>query len=138
MIVIQASAGAGRLVSTGRCVRTTSRIASSVSSDSTNHAVRNSSGAACSASSSTANVRASNTELIPPNSNMKLRIRVTCQRRGVATVSGSTRSPAIAIAGRSDRKLFSRICLGSSGRKGIASDSAAMLSMLPKLALVVV
>ncbi len=53
-------------------------------------------------------------------------------------VSGSTRSPAMAIAGRSDRKLFSRICFGSSGRNGITSDSAAMLSMLPKLALVVV
>ena len=59
------------------------------------------------------------------------------QRRGRATSSGSTRSLAIASDGKSERKLFSRICFGSSGRNGSQIDTAAMLSILPKLALVV-
>ncbi len=41
------------------------------------------------------------------------------------------------MAGKSDRKLLSRICFGSSGRKGRKSDAPAMLNMLPKFALVV-
>ena len=38
----------------------------------------------------------------------------------------------------SDRKLLSRICPASSGRNGRNSDATAMLTMLPRLALVVV
>ena len=37
----------------------------------------------------------------------------------------------------SERKLLSRICFASSGRKGRNSEATAMLIMLPKLALVV-
>ena len=59
------------------------------------------------------------------------------QRRGRAASLGVHASVAIAIAGKSDRKLLSRICLGSSGRNGRNSDATAMLTMLPKLALVV-
>ena len=43
----------------------------------------------------------------------------------------------MAIEGRSDRKLLSRICLAASGRKGSSGVASAMLTMLPKLALVV-
>ena len=44
--------------------------------------------------------------------------------------------------GRNDRgehrsRLGRRICLGSSGRKGSSGDTAAMLNMVPKFALVV-
>ena len=59
------------------------------------------------------------------------------QRRGRSTCSRSTLSVAIVIEGTSDRKLLSRICFGSSGRNGRKSDAPAMLTMLPKFALVV-
>ena len=52
--------------------------------------------------------------------------------------SRSTRSVAIAIDGRSDRKLLSRICFAASGRNGSSGVASAMLTMLPKLALVVI
>ena len=45
---------------------------------------------------------------------------------------------AIVIDGMSDKKLFSRICLASSGRNGTNKVASAMLIMLPKLALVVI
>ena len=60
------------------------------------------------------------------------------QRRGFATHSASTLSPAIDAAGISDRKLFSRICDDSNGRNGRKIDATAMLNMFPKLALIVV
>jgi len=41
------------------------------------------------------------------------------------------------MAGMSERKLLSRICLASNGRKGRKNEATAMLIMLPKLALVV-
>ena len=40
------------------------------------------------------------------------------------------------ISGRSVSRLVSSTCLGRSGKKGRNSDAAAMLNMLPKLALV--
>ena len=44
----------------------------------------------------------------------------------------------IAIDGTSERKLFSRICLAASGRNGSSGVASAMLTMLPKFALVVI
>ena len=52
--------------------------------------------------------------------------------------SGSTLSPAIIIDGMSARKLLSRICFARSGKNGMNNEAAAMLSMLPKFALVVI
>ena len=59
------------------------------------------------------------------------------QRCGAATCSGSTLSVEIAIDGTSERKLLSRICLAASGRNGRNGVASAMLTMLPKFALVV-
>jgi hypothetical protein len=47
-------------------------------------------------------------------------------------------SPAIVVPGMSDRKLFSRTCEASSGRKGRKNEAAATLSRLPKFAMRVV
>ena len=58
------------------------------------------------------------------------------QRRGRSTSSASTLSVAMVISGKSVSRFVSRICLGSSGRKGRKSEAPAMLNMLPKLALV--
>ena len=60
------------------------------------------------------------------------------QLRGRSSCSGSTSSVAMVVPGKSVRKLISRIWLASSGRKGSTAAATAMLSMLPKLALVVV
>ncbi len=60
------------------------------------------------------------------------------QRFGDRVTPASTVSVAIAIDGTSDRKLLSRICLASSGRKGRNSEASAMLIILPKLAEVVI
>ena len=54
------------------------------------------------------------------------------------TRSGSTLSVEIAIDGTSERKLLSRICLATSGRNGSSGAASAMLTMLPKFALVVI
>jgi hypothetical protein len=51
---------------------------------------------------------------------------------------GSTLSLEIAIDGRSQRKLFRRICLAANGRNGNRGVARAMLTMLPKLALLVI
>ena len=69
---------------------------------------------------------------------MKRRTSAMFQRCGVRRCSTSTLSVAMAIEGRSDRKLLSRICLGASGRKGSSGAAIAMLIMLPKFALVVI
>src|SRR6476659_6975282 len=60
------------------------------------------------------------------------------QRCGCVSRSASTRSVEIAIDGTSDRKLLSRICLATSGRNGRSGAAIAMLTMLPKFALVVI
>ena len=41
------------------------------------------------------------------------------------------------VAGMSDKKLLSNTCDANSGKKGKKMDAAAMLNMLPKLALMV-
>ena len=83
-------------------------------------------------------MRKSKTELSTPNSTMKRPMKRMSQRRGRSTSSGSTLSSAMPTAGTSDRKLLSRICPASSGRNGRNSEAAAMLTMLPRFALVVV
>ena len=60
------------------------------------------------------------------------------QRCGCVTRSASTRSVEIAIDGTSERKLLSRICFATSGRNGSSGAASAMLTMLPKFALVVI
>jgi hypothetical protein len=60
-------------------------------------------------SNSNPNVIRSNSELKRPNSIMKRRRKGISQRRGRAVSSGSTLSPASPMAGRSERKLLSRI-----------------------------
>ena len=42
------------------------------------------------------------------------------------------------MAGRSANRLLSRICVANKGRKGKNTDASAMLTMLPKLALITV
>ena len=42
------------------------------------------------------------------------------------------------ISGKSVIRLVSNICLGNNGRKGINSDTPAMLNMFPKFALVAI
>lgn len=58
-------------------------------------------------------------------------------RCGRSSSPGSTRSVAIAVAGRSVSRLIRRIWLASSGRKGSTIEAIAIEIMLPKLALVV-
>ena len=92
-------------------------IRTSVITDSTNQPVLNTSGVALRMNTNAANVRKSKIELTTPKTIMKFRINLMFQRLGLSTSSGSTRSVAIAIAGKSVRKLFSRICLGSNGKR---------------------
>ena len=80
----------------------------------------------------------SKTELSTPNSSMKRPMNRMSQRRGRSTSSGSTLSSARPMAGMSERKLLSRIWPAGSGRNGRNSEATAMLTMLPRLALVVV
>ena len=128
----------GLLRKAGLCVRRTSTTASSVSSEIMNHEVWNVASFAWKTSSRTANVSRSKTELISPKTIMKRWISLMFQRCGRETRSGSTLSLEIAIDGTSERKLFSRICLAASGRNGSSGVASAMLTMLPKFALVVI
>src|SRR5581483_4973282 len=64
-------------------------------------------------------------------------MRRMSHRCAVCVVSGSTLSVEMATEGMSDRKLLSRICFASRGRNGMNSVATAMLTMLPKFALVV-
>ena len=54
-------------------------------------------------------VRMSNDELIAPKTIMKLRTNVRFQACGLSSCSGSTSSVAMVVAGKSVRKLISRI-----------------------------
>lgn len=71
-----------------------------------------------------------------PKTIMKLRMKVTFQRRGCSTISLSTLSVPMVVSGKSVIRLVSNICLGRRGRKDRKSDAPAMLNMFPKLALV--
>ena len=81
------------------------------------------------------NVARSNTVLIRPNTSMKRWMSVMSQSWAICAVSASTLSVEIAIEGKSDRKLLSRICFASSGRNGTNSVAIAIVIMLPKLAM---
>ncbi len=107
----------GRLLRAGRVVRMMSNTSTSVIIDSTNQPVRNWATGTASASNSP-NVTIVEHRASTPNTTMKRRMRPTSQRRGRSTSSGSTRSVAMVIAGRSVRRLRSRICFGSIGRNG--------------------
>jgi hypothetical protein len=66
------------------------------------------------------------TELRSPKVIMNLRMNRMFQRRGRATSSGSTRSVAMVISGRSVSRLVRRICLGNRGRKDRNREAPAM------------
>ena len=129
----------GRLRKKGRRVRTTSAITSSVSNDSTNQPVRNPADPGVKPSRSDANVRhveggAEQTELEHEASD-----EAHVPTPGmVDELPCRHYRPAMPKAGMSERKLFSRICPASSGRNGRKRDAMAMLTMLPRFALVVV
>src|SRR5476649_1249327 len=117
-------------------VRITSTIRHAETTDSRNQPVRNWSWFACRMKRSAPNVRKSNAELTRPKVIMNLRMATMSQRRGWSTISASTSSVAMVISGKSVIRLVSRIWAGNNGRYGRKSDAAAMLNMLPKLALV--
>ena len=127
----------GLLLKNGRCVRMTSRISSSVRTDSRNHPVRNVLLPGAQHEQEHAEGQIVKDRTHQAKGDHKAADEAMSQRRGRSTISRSTLSPAMAIAGKSVRKLVSRICMGSMGRKGKKSEAPAMLNMLPKLALVV-
>ena len=76
--------------------------------------------------------------LFIPSALINFRISFMSHFRGATSSALCTLSDAMVMKGRSDIELVSRICLGSMGRKGKKRDAAATLSMLPKVAPVVI
>src|SRR6188768_2291120 len=70
-----------------------------------------------------------------PNTSINLLIKSIFHRKGFCTISGSTRSVAMVISGKSVIKFVSKTCLGSKGRKFNKREAPAMLNIFPKLAL---
>ncbi len=116
----------GRLDSSGTRVLSTNSTASSVNSDTTNQAVWKVTESALNTRSSTTKVTRSNAVLASPNTIMKKRTSRMSQRCAVSVSARSTLSVEMVTAGKSDRKLLSRICFGSIGRNGSASVASAI------------
>ena len=127
----------GRLLSIDFPVLITKIMMISVSKLSINQAVLNVAGSALKIKNSMAKLSISKTELCIPNTNINFLVFLIFQIAGLATVAASTLSEAKARVGRSERKLFSNICVGSKGRNGRTRERTPILNMFPKFALVV-
>ena len=116
-------------------VRRTIITESSVRVDSTNHPLLKSVASALKPSFKTRKVSMSKAELNKPNEIINFLIAFISQALGLATFSGSTKSPEIASAGKSVMKFRRRICIGRSGKYGKNTSAIAIETTFPKAAL---